>query len=253
MTWLWRVQVQPWMVRFSAVLAIIMSSLLLWSEISFRSTEPVLSIYALMVQHEGASLNYVGLEFVTFVTLLYLCLCTYSPIFRIRLFDFYYLVPNQQTDSSSMLFSAMMMSRLTAPLCLNFLGMTHMDSHISNRTEIYKPRDRNVTLLQQETAFTTVQGHMDLFTQVNSYYSIVVVVVGVCVLLRVGNRILSLCGVQRFVDADEDTQEMVTEGKALVQRERRRREYGNTLWLFSSSSSSSSSFCACTPLLSTTC
>lgn len=128
-----------------------------------------------------------------------------------------------------------------------------MDSHISNRTEIYKPRDRNVTLLQQETAFTTVQGHMDLFTQVNAYYSIVVVVVGVCVLLRVGNRILSLCGVQRFVDADEDTQEMVTEGKALVQRERRRREYGNTLWLFSSSSSSSSSFCACTPLLSTTC
>lgn len=238
LTWFWCVQVQPWVCRISAVLAIVMSSLLLWSEISFRSTEPVLSIYALMVQHEGANLNYVGLECVTFLTLMYLCLCTYSPIFRIRLFDFYYLVPNQQTDSSSMLFSAMIMSRLTAPLCLNFLGMTHMDSHISNYTEVYTPGDRNLTLLQQETAFTTVQGHMDLFTQVNAYYSVVVIFVGVCVLLRVGNRILSLCGVQRFIDDDEDTQELVTEGKALVQRERRRRERsGNARVNLSSSSS----------------
>ena len=238
LTWFWRVQLQPLVCRCAAVLAIMMSSLLLWSEISFRSTKPVLSIYALMVQHEGANLNYVGLEFVTFLTLVYLCLCTYSPIFRIRLFDFYYLVPNQQTDSSSMLFSAMIMSRLTAPLCLNFLGMTHLDSHISNRTEVYSPRNQNVTLLKQETAFTTVQGHMDLFTQVNAYYSVVVIFVGICVLLRVGNRILSLCGVQRFVDDDEDTQEMVTEGKALVQRERRRRERsGNARMSLSSSSS----------------
>jgi hypothetical protein len=160
---------------------------------------------------------------VSFITLLYLCICTYSPIFRIRLFDFYYMVPNKHTDSSSMLFSAMIISRLTAPLCLNFLGMTHMDSHVANKTEVY--RHHNTTLLEQETAFTSVQGHMDLFQKLNQYYSLVVILVGLFVFFKVGNKLQSLCGMQSFVsDEDEDTLEMVTEGKALVQRERRRRE-----------------------------
>jgi len=44
--------------------------------------------------------QYVNIEFVTFITLLYLSICTYRVIFKLRVLDFYYLVGNQQTDSA---------------------------------------------------------------------------------------------------------------------------------------------------------
>ena len=213
--WIWKIRAKPMILQALAAVCTLMSIILLWSEVTFRSKEPVLSVYALAVIGAGTNNNYVATEFLTFVLLLYLCVCTYMVVFRIRVFDFFYLVPNQQTDSSSMLWSAMILSRLTAPLCLNFLGMVHMDSHISNT---------NSTTLTQETAFTQVQGHMDLFNEFNAYYSIVVCVLALCALLKVGNRILSMMGMTRFVDNDEDTDDMVKEGKMYVQREHRRRE-----------------------------
>ena len=216
--WLWKIQAMPWILRISAVTCAVMSAILLWSEVTFRGKDPVLSVYALAVLAAGANADYVSTEFLTFVLLLYLCVCTYIVVFRIRLFNFFYLVPNRQTDSSSMLFSAMILSRLTAPICLNFLSMVHMDSHISNT---------NSTKLTQETEFTKVQGHMDVFNQFNAYYSIVVVLLALLAVFKVGNRLMSCLGMQRFVEDDDDTDDLVKEGKMYVNRERRRRERSN--------------------------
>lgn len=60
----------------------------------------------------------------------YLCYCAYSTVLKIRVLNLYYLAPHHQTNEYSLIFSGMMLCRLTPPMCLNFLGLVHMDSHI---------------------------------------------------------------------------------------------------------------------------
>lgn len=60
----------------------------------------------------------------------YLCYCAYSTVLKIRVLNLYYLAPHHQTNEYSLIFSGMMLCRLTPPMCLNFLGLIHMDSHI---------------------------------------------------------------------------------------------------------------------------
>ncbi|KAK6050865.1 LMBR1-like region [Cooperia oncophora] len=61
----------------------------------------------------------------------YLCSCAYFTVFRLKIYQYYHLDPNRHTDGNSLLFSAILLCRLTPPICLNFLGMIHLDSHIT--------------------------------------------------------------------------------------------------------------------------
>lgn len=170
---------------------------------------------------------------VCFVSILFMCVCVYSTVFRIRFFNYYYLVPHHQTDAYSLLFSAMYVNhinrthfkrqselkyrvsqkhlcclvscqrkdwrtaqtfktaqfslcfllcvdcvlilycivfvflfvfvswlrlfcRLTPPLCLNFLGMVHMDSAVSHQDRI-------------QTSYTSVRStnsHTNTYTDI---------------------------------------------------------------------------------------
>ncbi len=74
----------------------------------------------------------------------YLCLCAYYTIFRIRIFNYFYLSLYHLTDETSLIFAATFLCRLTAPLSYNFLGMIHMDQTITKETD------------REETAFTIV-------------------------------------------------------------------------------------------------
>lgn len=51
----------------------------------------------------------------------YLSICAYFTVFRIRIFNLYHLAPRHSTDEYSLLFSAMLLSRLALPICLNYL------------------------------------------------------------------------------------------------------------------------------------
>lgn len=62
----------------------------------------------------------------------------------------------------------MFLSRLTGPLCLNFLSMAHLDSHVTHSNAI-----------KVETAFTQVMGHMDVVAfmkDFNTYYPMLILV-----------------------------------------------------------------------------
>lgn len=56
--------------------------------------------------------------------------CAYSTVLKIRLLNLYYLAPHHQTNEYSLIFSGMMVCRLTPAMCLNFLSLVHMDSHV---------------------------------------------------------------------------------------------------------------------------
>ena len=51
------------------------------------------------------------MQVVVFLPLAYAALAAYSTLFRIRLFNYYRLIPHQETDANSILFSAGMIER----------------------------------------------------------------------------------------------------------------------------------------------
>ena len=47
-----------------------------------------------------------GKELFCFIPLSYMALCAYTTLFKIRLFNYYRLVPHRQSDANSIMFSA---------------------------------------------------------------------------------------------------------------------------------------------------
>lgn len=139
----------------------------------------------------------------------YLCYCAYSTVLKIRLLNLYYLAPHHQTNEYSLIFSGMMLCRLTPPMCLNFLGLIHMDSHII-KTHIL------------ETYYTQVMGHMDVISIIsngfNVYFPMAILAFCLATYFSLGSRLLSMLGFQQFLGDDELTTDLVDEGKELIQR-----------------------------------
>lgn len=211
--WMWEVQIKPVLIWALLIICTVISFLLVWTETVF-GVSPDMSVYAHIVAAAGSGMTYSSLEFVTLITVLYMCVCTYSIIFKIRLFNFYYLVPNRQTDASSMLFASIAITRLTAPICLNFVAMCLLDGVIGAGAA-----------LKQDLYFTQIQGHLVLAENFNKYYPICVLPLIVCAtVFKIGNKLLSFCGFTQYTDGDEDTDEFCSEGKILISREKRARE-----------------------------
>eukprot|EP00045_Choanoeca_perplexa_P005641 m.47452 g.47452 ORF g.47452 m.47452 type:complete len:696 (+) comp13225_c0_seq1:95-2182(+) len=216
--WYWYMRLRPVAYYIAAAFTSLLSVVVVWSEVLFFYTSPTLSIYALALNYTGASGYYFNIEAMTFFTLLYLSICTYRVIFKLRLFNYYQLVP-RHTDSASLIFSGILLSRMTAPLGLNFLSMSHLDTHVTQDAD-----------LRQPTAFTQVMGHMDVVAFIkdfSTYYPIAMLLVSLATLFHLGPRLMSLCGFQSFISEDDDTSDMVMEGRSLVRAEKRARQRRN--------------------------
>eukprot|EP00730_Choanoeca_flexa_P002865 TRINITY_DN11211_c0_g1_i6.p1 TRINITY_DN11211_c0_g1~~TRINITY_DN11211_c0_g1_i6.p1 ORF type:complete len:721 (+),score=166.73 TRINITY_DN11211_c0_g1_i6:90-2252(+) len=216
--WYWYMRLRPVAYYIAAACTTALSAVVVWSEVLFFFTTPTLSIYALALNATGDSGYYFNIEVMVFFTLLYLSVCTYRVIFKLRIFNFYQLVP-RHTDSASIIFSAILLSRMTAPLGLNFLSMSHLDTHVTEDAALAQP-----------TAFTQVMGHMDVVAFIkdfSTYYPIAMLVVSLATLFHCGPRLMSLCGFQSFISEDDDTSDMVTEGRSLVRAEKRGRQRAN--------------------------
>lgn len=137
--WYWECVFRQSFYRFLAVVLCLLSVSVVWSECTFFSTHPVLSLFAVFVQAAEKQHNYICIEVnvfgevawskihilivifffyflslhqvVCFVTILFLCVCIYSTVFRIRVFNYYHLVPHHQTDAYSLQFSGMYVSK----------------------------------------------------------------------------------------------------------------------------------------------
>lgn len=62
--------------------------------------------------------------------LLYMCLCAYYTVFRLKFFSFYHLDPHGQTDANSLTFAAMLLCRflLLLRLLLILLSSSQLDA-----------------------------------------------------------------------------------------------------------------------------
>ncbi|KAM9858255.1 G-protein coupled receptor-associated protein LMBRD2a [Aulostomus maculatus] len=213
--WYWECVFRLGVYRLLAVLLCLLSVAVVWSECTFFSVHPVLSLFAVCIQMAEKQYNYIFIEMACFVTILFLCVCVYSTVFRIRVFNYYYLAPHHQTDAYSLQFSSMLFCRLTPPLCLNFLGLIHMDSAISHQDRI-------------QTSYTTIMGSMHLLSFISDgfyiYYPMLVLLLCFATLYNLGSRCLNLLGFHQYVTNDDLTSDLVDEGKELIRRERRKRQ-----------------------------
>jgi len=172
-------------------------------------------LFAVFLNLAKENYDYISMEMVSTLTIAYLAVCAFYTVFKIRVFNFYYLARSHQTDEYSLIFAGMLLCRLTPPLCLNFLGMIQMDSHII-KTRIL------------ETSYTQVMGHMDVLSLIsdgfNIYFPIGILLISMLTWFKVGSRILSKIGFHQFLVDDEITSDLVSEGQQLINREKRRRQ-----------------------------
>ena len=212
--WYIRCLLVPWLYKILAVVSVIMSFMVTWSEVTFFSESPTLSLFALFIEAASYNNNYRWIEVICFFTICYMGLCTFYTVFRVRVLNYYYLLPGN-SDSYTLLFSALLLSRLTGPMCLNFLSLIHMDTHV-------------ISSFNSSTSYTKVMGHMDVVSIVqdgfNVYFPILLVVLTLATYFSLGSRLLSFLGFQQFLEQEDQTGELVEEGRDLVKREKRRRE-----------------------------
>lgn len=145
---------KDYVLKAAAICAGCLSVAVVWSEVTFFNKAPVLSLFAQFLELAKRNYDYFTIEVkicalilravyiyiiiyhtldsqvLSTLIIAYLCYCAYSTVLKIRVLNLYYLAPHHQTNEYSLIFSGMMLCRLTPPMCLNFLGLIHMDSHI---------------------------------------------------------------------------------------------------------------------------
>ncbi|KAI6194950.1 LMBR1 domain-containing protein 2-B [Aphelenchoides besseyi] len=205
----WHVTLKRPLIQATAVVCASMTLLIMWSECTFF----ILSLAARFLHSMALGYHYKYLQWIAIILLLYLGLCSYYTIFHLRIYRYYRLDVNHMTDANSLIFSAMLLCRLTPPLCLNFLGMIHLDSHITANTNF-----------GVETQFTKLMGHLDVIPLVargiNIYLPIIIVILCLSTWFRLGTRFLHSLGVDQFINDDEMTAELVQSGRSIVGLER---------------------------------
>uniref|UniRef100_A0A914XNZ7 Uncharacterized protein n=1 Tax=Plectus sambesii TaxID=2011161 RepID=A0A914XNZ7_9BILA len=211
----WEVVLKRPLLQIAGGFLFLMTLVIVWSECTFFLVRPSLSIAAAIVHTASDGYHYKYIQLCAMVVISYMCVCAYYTVFKLRIYRYYHLDPHHQTDANSLLFSAILLCRLTPPLCLNFLGMIHLDSHVSSEA------GRGV-----ETQFTKLMGHLDVLPLVakgiNIYLPMLILLLCLGTWFRVGTRLLHSLGIDQFVGDDDMTTEMVQGGKALVSFERNR-------------------------------
>uniref|UniRef100_A0A182XWW7 LMBR1 domain-containing protein 2 homolog n=1 Tax=Anopheles stephensi TaxID=30069 RepID=A0A182XWW7_ANOST len=213
--WYWECVVKAPFLKALAVITAFLSFMVVWSELTFFNRKPVLSIFANVLNVAKGSYDFVTIELFSMLTLCYLCYCAYSTVFRIKFLNLYYLAAHHQTNEYSLIFSGMLLCRLTPPMCLNFLGMIHMDSHIIKERVL-------------ETHYTQIMGHMDVLGIIsdgfNIYFPMVMLAFCLATWFSLGSRALNALGFQQFMLNETIAVELVQEGKDLIVREKRKRQ-----------------------------
>uniref|UniRef100_A0A3P9NIB4 LMBR1 domain containing 2b n=1 Tax=Poecilia reticulata TaxID=8081 RepID=A0A3P9NIB4_POERE len=189
--WYWECLLKRWYYRLVSVVLTLFSVAVVWSECTFFSTRPVLSLFAVFIQLAESDYNYLYIEMACFITIFFLCTCVYSTVFRIRVFNYYYLASHHQTDAYSLQFSGMSVGG-AALLSLRFI--------------------------------IRVFGHMFKVSWNFFIYFIFYFIMFLLLWPSLGTRCLNLLGFQQFMDDSEMTSDLIDEGKELIRRERRKRQ-----------------------------
>ncbi|EGC35389.1 hypothetical protein DICPUDRAFT_55212 [Dictyostelium purpureum] len=209
--YMWHMYIFPYYYRFMGFICSCLSGIIVWSEIVLAvSSNPKYSpLYRVIVSSEPG----IGLQIFCFIPLIYMCLCSYSTLFKLRISTYYRLVP-QQTNTFSIMFSANYLCRLAAPLAFNFIQICHTND---NTNPLIK------------SPFDVVMGDMNAFgdngigKKFTVFFPIFVIVVCVISFFNLHKRIAASCCIQSLRIVTDTSEGAVDQGLKILKQEREER------------------------------
>lgn len=125
----WLVRVTPLIGVCSAVIACLLSLIVITLEVSLYLDWNEASVYQSWTDYSADSrdLNFYLANFICIVPLSYIGASSYFGLFRIRIQSVYALHPKHQTDPPCLVFSGMLVMRLAVAIAYNFLELTGVD------------------------------------------------------------------------------------------------------------------------------
>eukprot|EP01118_Nematostelium_gracile_P009721 TRINITY_DN3277_c0_g2_i4.p1 TRINITY_DN3277_c0_g2~~TRINITY_DN3277_c0_g2_i4.p1 ORF type:complete len:497 (-),score=77.49 TRINITY_DN3277_c0_g2_i4:29-1519(-) len=151
-----------------------------------------------------------------FIPGLYIAFTAYWSLFQLRLFNYFRLLPHQQSDANSILFSAYYICRLSAPMVYNLLLMLG-----DKRSNFYK--------YMGEMNFDS---NISVTAMLPQFLPLVLIVLCAFNVFNVYSWILGFCcfrRFQRFVYDEEYSDDRIIQGKDIAANERRLKEAGRGL------------------------
>lgn len=105
--WYWKCRIRSPLCKGIGIILATFSFIFVWSEMTFSVQSYNLSIFSLIYEAFRRRESYLMIEFLSISSIAYLCVCTYYTVFKIRIFNYYYLASHQQTDENSLIFCGM--------------------------------------------------------------------------------------------------------------------------------------------------
>ncbi|GLE09953.1 hypothetical protein PINS_up021898 [Pythium insidiosum] len=203
----------------ASLIAALGSLAILWGELTMSWGESFSLLHLLMPSNAEAS----GMtELVVLALLVYMTLCAFTSLFRLRSFGRYALRDHGNSSDLALLKSAIHQCRLQFALSYNFLLVVNAPDWTDG------------------TAFHRLWRHMQVVQlfgrDVSVYAPLAMVALGVCALTNVYGRVVKgLIGMEQYemlVDGDAEHEAQIQRGEQLVQRglaRHRRRETQKTV------------------------
>ena len=220
--WIWRIYILRGIFLAVFILSVIFSTLIFISEATiFLNQFAKVTILAYVIDVGLYIGEYFSIEFISILLLGYISLCAYFSVFRIRIFNKYRLCPNHQTNEFSLLFSAILLSRLITSMCLNFLYLVDLAR---------LPSSSKRSLSNIKPSFFDIWGSNvpEIAVLFFIYFPLVMIFVFIITIFQLDRRLLSFLGFQQFIGDDELTLEMVIEGKQYVQIQKKMQNFNKT-------------------------
>lgn len=205
----WYCYVEARVFQLLCILLAGLSLVIIWSELVFSACTLVgidLSIFSLFIRAIYRAPPFI-LQAAIFLPVLYISWCAYSSLFKLRLFNYYHIVPHHMSDSNSLLFSAAYLCRLTAPMAYNFMEMSHYT----------------------DTEFVTVMGNLDVELESASaneifqtFFPVLLFPFILLTLFNVYSKILAALHIKRFQFTEEFEDSHIEDGKTILNEERER-------------------------------
>lgn len=194
--------IEGWLSRGASLFCTVLSVLVVWCEfVTPLFCKPDLSVFSQLVRIDG--LHWSVIQLFVFIPVMYIAVCAYTSLFRLRLFDYYHLVPHKMSNAASLLFSAAYLCRLIAPLAYNYLNMIRYTS----------------------TPFLGVMGSVEfvaLFGNIiPKFYPVLLVPFSLATLFNLYGWILKQLRIEQFEFTETFTSEWIDEGEKILCYERR--------------------------------
>lgn len=215
--YIWNIWIRPIVFKASAILFLAFALILIYCELSIFFQQalfsflpiPNLSVFTLIKFIRfinNAQILVQGLSLLIIALLTYV---VFFGLFKLKLFKLYVLIPHH-SDSASLLFAAVVLTRVVPALCYNYLqlmgitdedGVAYFDVMGSQKFEV------------------KILGGLGNFFQYN--FPIFIIIVTLLTLFDVPDRIGALFSIERFVYSKHEESERIREGKEVIATSKR--------------------------------